>query len=54
MTTLFTILMLLIFGGGAIKDFALALCIGVVVGTYSSTFVATPVMLLWHKEETAA
>ena len=28
----------------------LALCIGVVVGTYSSIFVATPVMLLWHRD----
>jgi len=49
-TTLITIVMLLIFGGGAINDFALALCIGVVVGTYSSIFVATPVVLLWHRD----
>lgn len=54
LTTLFTVVMLLIFGGGAIFDFALALCIGVLVGTYSSIFVATPVMLLWHKEDKAA
>ena len=43
--------MLLIFGGGAVFDFALALCIGILVGTYSSIFVATPVVLFWHKEE---
>lgn len=49
LTTLITIVMLLIFGGGAINDFALALCIGVIVGTYSSIFVATPVVLLWHR-----
>lgn len=48
-TTLLTVTMLLIFGGGAIRDFALALFIGVIVGTYSSVFVATPVMLLWHR-----
>lgn len=53
-TTLLTVLMLLIFGGGAINDFALALFIGVLVGTYSSIFVATPVMLLWHKDEKTA
>lgn len=53
-TTLMTVLMLLIFGGGAINDFALALFIGVLVGTYSSIFVATPVMLLWHKDEKTA
>ena len=50
LTTLITVVMLLIFGGGAINDFALALCIGVVVGTYSSIFVATPVVLLWHRD----
>ncbi|MCF7848436.1 MAG: protein translocase subunit SecF, partial [Kiritimatiellales bacterium] len=48
-TTLLTVVMLLIFGGGAINDFALALFIGILVGTYSSIFVATPVVLLWHK-----
>lgn len=51
-TTLITVIMLLIFGGGAIFDFALALCIGIVVGTYSSIFVATPIVLLWYKNKT--
>jgi SecD/SecF fusion protein len=51
LTTLLTVIMLLIFGGGAVFDFALALCIGILVGTYSSIFVATPVVLFWHKEE---
>ncbi|MDF7797935.1 protein translocase subunit SecD [Pontiellaceae bacterium B1224] len=51
LTTLLTVVMLLVFGGGAVKDFALALFIGILVGTYSSIFVATPVVLLWHKEE---
>jgi len=50
-TTMITIVMLLVFGGGAINDFALALFIGVLVGTYSSIFVATPVVLLWHKNK---
>jgi SecD/SecF fusion protein len=50
-TTLLTVVMLLVFGGGAVFDFALALCIGILVGTYSSIFVATPVVLFWHKEE---
>jgi len=49
-TTLITVVMLLVFGGGAINDFALALFIGVLVGTYSSIFVATPVVLLWHRD----
>jgi len=51
LTTLITVVMLLVFGGGAINDFALALCIGVLVGTYSSVFVATPVVLLWHRDK---
>lgn len=48
-TTLITIVMLLVFGGGAINDFALTLFIGVLVGTYSSVFVATPVVLLCYR-----
>ncbi len=49
LTTLIAVVVLLVIGGGAINDFALALCIGVVVGTYSSIFVATPVVLAWYK-----
>ncbi len=44
LTTLFVVLILLIFGGGNIKGFAFAMIIGVVVGTYSSIFVATPIV----------
>ncbi len=51
LTTLLTVIMLLVLGGGAVYDFALALLIGILVGTYSSIFVATPVVLMWHKEE---
>ncbi len=45
-TTLITILLLYIFGGAGIHGFAFCLFIGIVVGTYSSVFVAAP-MLLW-------
>ncbi len=44
LTTLFMVLMLFIFGAGSIKGFAFALVIGIIVGTYSSIFVATPIM----------
>jgi len=44
LTTLFVILMLFLFGGAVIRGFAFALLIGVLVGTYSSVFVATPVV----------
>ncbi|MBN1556628.1 MAG: protein translocase subunit SecD [Lentisphaerae bacterium] len=54
LTTLITLVMLVIFGGGAIFDFALALLIGVLVGTYSSVFVATPVVLLWYRDRRPA
>ncbi len=45
MTTLFVVLTLLIFGGEALRGFSIALMIGVVVGTYSSIFVASPSVL---------
>jgi SecD/SecF fusion protein len=44
LTTLIVLLAIFIFGGESIKGFMLALIIGVVVGTYSSVFIATPVM----------
>ncbi|PJA28166.1 MAG: protein translocase subunit SecF [candidate division Zixibacteria bacterium CG_4_9_14_3_um_filter_46_8] len=48
LTTLFVILALLLFGGMVIRDFALALFLGVVVGTYSSWFVASPIIVEWE------
>ena len=45
-TTLVVLVSLYVLGGGVIQDFALALLVGVVVGTYSSIFVASPVLLL--------
>ena len=49
LTVLFTVLTLFIFGGGAINDFSLVMLVGVIVGTYSSVFVATALVLAWHK-----
>jgi preprotein translocase subunit SecF len=46
-TTLIVVTCLFILGGGVIHDFAFALLIGIIVGTYSSIFVASPVLLLW-------
>ncbi|MBN2405467.1 MAG: protein translocase subunit SecF, partial [Coriobacteriia bacterium] len=48
---LLPLLAILIFGGPTLKDFALALTIGVVAGTYSSFFVATPLAVLWKERE---
>ena len=49
LTTLIAVLVLFIFGGGAINDFALAMLIGVIAGTYSTIFIAAPIMLAWYK-----
>jgi preprotein translocase SecF subunit len=48
-TTLLAVLSLLIFGGDVLGDFSLALFIGVIVGTYSSVFVASPIIVEWEK-----
>jgi preprotein translocase subunit SecF len=47
-TTLVVVLSLFILGGGVIHDFAFAILVGVIVGTYSSIFVASPALLLWE------
>lgn len=39
----------LIFGGESIRDFALVLAIGVLIGTYSSIFIASPLIVIWEK-----
>jgi SecD/SecF fusion protein len=43
-TTLITLIAIFIFGGESIRGFVFALIVGVIVGTYSSLFIATPVM----------
>jgi SecD/SecF fusion protein len=48
---LLPLLAILIFGGPTLKDFAFALTIGVITGTYSSFFVATPLAVLWKERE---
>jgi preprotein translocase subunit SecF len=49
LTTLIVVIALFVLGGGIIHDFAFALIIGVLVGTYSSIYVASPVLLLWEQ-----
>ncbi len=48
-TTLIVTLVLVFFGGSVIHDFALALTIGVLVGTYSSIFIAAPFLIGWYR-----
>ena len=47
-TTLIVVVALFVLGGGVIHDFAFALLIGIAVGTYSSIFVASPILLVWE------
>jgi preprotein translocase subunit SecF len=39
---------LVLFGGEVLHDFSIALLMGVIVGTYSSVFVASPLLVVWH------
>jgi preprotein translocase subunit SecF len=48
-TVMMVILILLFFGGPVIHDFALAMVIGLISGTYSTVYIASPVVLLWEK-----
>ena len=48
-TTFFAVLALFAFGDGSIFDFALTMLIGVIAGTYSSVFIATPIMMWFYK-----
>jgi preprotein translocase subunit SecF len=50
-TTLFPLLSLIFFGGPTIKHFALALLVGVISGTYSSIFNASPILVTWRQSK---
>ncbi|MEZ4387797.1 MAG: protein translocase subunit SecF [Candidatus Krumholzibacteriia bacterium] len=49
LTTFFVSATLYLFGGPVIHDFAFALCFGVIVGTYSSMFIASPILVFWYE-----
>jgi len=48
LTTFIVVLILFIGGGVAINDFVLIMMLGIVIGTYSSIFIASPIVLWWH------
>ena len=48
-TTLLVLLSLIFLGGEVLRDFAITLFVGIVIGTYSSIFVASPIVLEWHR-----
>jgi SecD/SecF fusion protein len=53
-TTLIVVVVLLIFGGEVLRGFSFALFIGIVIGTYSSIFIASPVVLDFDKKPEGA
>ncbi len=50
-TTLLVVLALFALGGGVIHNFAFAMLVGVIVGTYSSIFVASPILIFWQQKK---
>ena len=51
MTVEFLLLALALFGGVTLQEFAVILLVGLFSGTYSSIFIAAPILVLWEKEE---
>jgi preprotein translocase subunit SecF len=49
LTVMLTLFAILLFGGQSIRDFVLTLIIGVTFGTYSSIFLASPLLVTWNK-----
>jgi len=49
--TMLSVLALLVFGGGSLRDLTLCLFIGMTTGVYSTVYVATPFVLLFHREQ---
>lgn len=50
-TTLIVVIVLFLFGGAVLKGFSFAMIIGILIGTYSSLFIATPVVIDFNKEK---
>jgi preprotein translocase subunit SecF len=48
LTTLVVVVALFVLGGGIIHDFSFALLVGILIGTYSSIYVASPILLAWQ------
>lgn len=48
LTTMLTLVAIVIFGGASIRNFALALSIGILFGAYSSIFIASPLLVVWN------
>jgi len=51
MTVEFLLLSLALFGGVTLREFAVILLVGLLSGTYSSIFIAAPILVVWEKQE---
>ena len=51
LTTFIILLSVFIFGGETIRFFVLALILGIIIGTYSSIFIASPLLLFWYRRK---
>ena len=51
LTTIVTVAILAGYGGSALRDFSTTILVGLVVGTYSSIFVASPIVLWWSRRK---
>jgi len=51
--TFMSVLALWIFGGQVLNGFAFALVMGIIVGTYSTVFIASPIVIYWHDRMSA-
>ncbi|HNR67281.1 MAG TPA: protein translocase subunit SecF [bacterium] len=51
LTTLLVVVVLYFFGGEVIRDFSFAMIIGIVIGTYSSIFIASAIVYEWHRRQ---
>lgn len=53
LTTLLTLVAIFVFGGASVRGLALALILGITAGTYSSIFVASPLLVIWDRWKTS-
>jgi preprotein translocase subunit SecF len=51
MTVEYMLLALALFGGVTLREFAITLLVGLFMGTYSSIFIAAPILVIWEKKE---
>ena len=49
-TTFLVILAIFLYGGPVLRDFSFVLMVGIIVGTYSSIFIASPILLIWRRK----